>query len=192
MDQLLQCAKNYELLLDYKYHFVIGRKGVHHDFELTFQKTDFHHLAGLHKLTDKRILQHNARNTIFDWILKGKINLEFLKSSYHYEKMNDRLSALVNLGKLLDSDHLIFKYNENVRVSSAIKSEYLLEGCINEMTLFLFLGCRNDKDLSNQMCRSFFPKDKIDYSVGQPLYTLLKKEKFCISDGSIVSSYERK
>ncbi|MBR0100080.1 MAG: hypothetical protein IJJ71_11600 [Treponema sp.] len=64
VDLLLQCAKNYEQLLNCKYHFVIGRKGVLYDFELTFQKTDFHHLAGLHKLTDKRILQHNARNTI--------------------------------------------------------------------------------------------------------------------------------
>lgn len=109
---LLQCTKNFEKLLDIKYHFEIARKGVIHNFDLTFQKTDFHHIAGLHKLTDKRKLQHDSREKIFDDILQGKITQQFIESSSHYSEMNDRLSALINLEALLDSDNLIFKYGE--------------------------------------------------------------------------------
>jgi len=187
---LFQCTKNFEKLLDIKYHFEIARKGVIHTFDLTFQKTDFHHLAGLHKLTDKRTLQHNSREKIFNEILEGKITQQFIESSSHYSEISDRLSALINLETLLDSDNLIFKYNENVRLSSNIKAEFLLEGFISNLTLFLFLGSRDTKT-ENQQCRSFFPKSKIDYSIGQPKYTLLRKTKTKISTGEILLKYEK-
>ncbi|MCR5125487.1 MAG: hypothetical protein K6B43_09870 [Treponema sp.] len=177
MDLLLQCAKNFENLLTCKYHFIIGRKGVQREFFITFQKKDFHHIAGLHKLTDKRSLQHGSREELFDEIIQGKFDINFLKSSFHFEEMSDRLEALVNLEKLLDSENLVFKYNENVRASSSIKAAYLLEGTLNGQTLFLFLDCRSDSMPKEQVCRSFFPKSRIDYSIGQPRYTLLKKEK---------------
>lgn len=41
------------------------------------------------------------------------------------------------------------------------------------------------------LCRTFFPKSKIDYSFGQPKYTLLRKEKIRITDGEVVFSYKR-
>lgn len=191
LDLLFQCAKNYEHLLNFKYHFVIARKGVMHEFFLTFQKSDFHHLAGLHKLTDKMSLQHGSREKLFDKILNEEFSIQFLKSSFHYMEMQERLESLVNLELLLDSENLIFKYNENVRLSSKIKSEYLLESCIDSKTLFLFLGARDSKKENEQSCRSFFPKSKIDYSIGQPKYTLLKKEKINVLDDTIVTSYIR-
>lgn len=163
-----------------------------HEFFLTFQKSDFHHIAGLHKLTDKMSLQHGSREKLFDKILNEEFSIQFLESSFHYKEMQERLEALINLERLLDSENLIFKYNENVRLSSQIKSDYLLEGCIDSKTLFLFLGSRNSKKEDEQSCHSFFPKSKIDYSIGQPRYTLLKKEKINITDNAIVNSYQRK
>ena len=191
LDFLHQCAQNFNRLLDFSYYFVIARKGIQREFRISFHKTDFHHLAGLHKLTDKRRLQHGSRETLFDRILQGEFDTSFLESSFHFDEMKERLAALVNLEKLLDSENLIFKYNENVRICSSIKSDYLLEGDIDDQTLFLFLGERFDDNPIEQVCRSFFPKSKIDYSVGQPRYTLLKKEKISISDGLVLSSYER-
>ena len=192
LDFLLQCAKSYENLLNYKYHFVIARKGVCREFSIIFQKSDFHHLAGLHKLTDKRSLQHGSREVLFNSILQSKYDMNYLQSSFHFDEMKDRLFALDNLEKLLDSENLVFKYNENVRVSSSIKSDYLIEGEVNSQTLFLFLASR-EKSLENeQICRSFFPKSNIDYSIGQPNYTLLKKEKIRIDNSTVVFTYERK
>ena len=40
-------------------------------------------------------------------------------------------------------------------------------------------------------CRSFFPKDKKDYTVGQPQFTLLFKEKITVSTGEKVIQYDR-
>jgi hypothetical protein len=52
MDKLFECAKCYENLLDKKYHMIVGRKGKAVEIVLTFEAADFHHLIGLHKLSD--------------------------------------------------------------------------------------------------------------------------------------------
>lgn len=191
LDLLLKCAKNYEKLLDFEYHFVIARKGIHREFTLNFQKSDFHHIAGLHKLTDTRQVLRGTRESIFDTILQGEILQKLIEESDLYSEMSARLDPLCHLEEILDSEHLIFKYNENVRVYSQIKSDFLIEGFLEEQSLYLFLGSRSENDMEKQMCRTFFPKTNIDYSCGQPRYTLLKKEKIRISDGTVLYSYSR-
>lgn len=52
MDLLKKCALNFEKILAYQYHFVVGRKGISREFLLNFDEADFHHLVGLHKLRD--------------------------------------------------------------------------------------------------------------------------------------------
>jgi hypothetical protein len=52
MDIIQECAFAFQKLLSYEYHFVIGRKGKMKEFYLNFNKADFHHLVGLHKLKD--------------------------------------------------------------------------------------------------------------------------------------------
>ncbi|WP_294430074.1 PBECR4 domain-containing protein [uncultured Treponema sp.] len=190
MDLLLQCAKNYEKLLDFSYHFVIARKGIKKEFSLTFQKSDFHHVAGLHKLRDIFAAQRGSREELFNDILNGSITQALIEKSEFYADVTARLEPLCHLEEFLDSNQLIFKYNENVRIYSQIKAEYLLEGILDAHTLYLFLGSR-EKLEEKQMCRTFFPKTTIDYSCGQPRYTLLKKEKIRISDGTVVYSYSK-
>ena len=191
MDLLLQCARNYEKLLDISYHFTIARKGLVREFFLSFQKSDFHHIVGLHKLTDTRQVLRGTRENIFDKILENEIPQNLIEESEFYFNMSQRLNYLCHLEEILDSEQLIFKYNENVRVFSQIKSEFLLEGTFAERIVYLFLGSRNGYDDIQQMCRTFFPKTNIDYSIGQPRYTLLKKEKIRISDGKVLSEYKR-
>lgn len=73
MDLLQQCARNFEKLLPYQYHMIVGRKGKTLDFTITFDPADFHHLAGLHKLKDNVRFQTGKRSDILKDILEGKL-----------------------------------------------------------------------------------------------------------------------
>ena len=76
VDSLQKCAKAFDQLTRYQYHFVIGRKGQTLKFTVSFDPSDFHHLAGLHKLKDNVRLQTGQRSTIFRDVLDGKYPFE--------------------------------------------------------------------------------------------------------------------
>lgn len=190
MDLIQACATTFQSLLIYEYHFIIGRKGKLKEFYLTFNKADFHHLLGLHKLKDIAQIQQGMREKIFDKIISGKITNELIKKSTYYEQMKGRIVPLIGLEEMLDGNNIIFRYNEKVQKFSLIKADYLLKGTANEIPTFLFLGKRND-DEKEQMCRTFFRTDDIDYTEGQPQYTLLKKEKRNLITGEVIVQYDR-
>lgn len=108
MDLLKKCAIGFNLLLRYKYHFVLGRKGKLKEFTISFEKSDFHHLAGLHKLKDNAKIQQGKRTDIFDSILTGEITLEQIQKSQFYNEMKERLEPLCLLEEFLDNNELIF------------------------------------------------------------------------------------
>lgn len=190
MDLLQGATTAFQKLLEYEYHFVLGRKGQTRDFYLNFDKGDFHHLAGLHKLKDIAQIQQGMREKIFNQILEGKITLSLIEKSEYYAQMKDRIFPLMDLEKLLDDNQLIFRYNEKVHKFSLIKADYLLEGCANKIPSFLFLGNRNCNE-KEQMCRTFFRVGDKDYAQGQPQYTLLKKEKKHLPTGNVIIQYDR-
>ena len=190
MDLLCECALAFQKLLDYEYNFVIGRKGQRREFSLTFEKSDFHHLLGLHKLKDIQQLQRGMREKIFDSIICGEITQELIQKSAYYLQMNQRISPLAGLEKMLDDNNIIFRYNEKVHKFSLIKADYLLEGQAEEIPSFLFLGKR-DNDERRQMCRTFFVKQDMDYTIGQAQYTLLRKVKTNLLSGEVVVQYNR-
>lgn len=189
MELIKDCAKAFNQLLFYEYHFVIGRKGKSKEFILGFDKADFHHLAGLHKLRDNVKIQTRKRSDIFDEILSGEIKQEQIEKSAFYQEMSLRLEPLCHLEKFLDDNHLIFRYNEKVHKYSLIKADYLLENEYFDMIVYLFLGARSDE--KEQMCRTFFPKKDKDYSIGQAQYTLLKKEKINVINREVEVQYNR-
>ena len=190
MDLVQKCALAFNELLVYEYHFVIGRKGKIKEFYLSFDKTDFHHLAGLHKLKDIAQIQKGARSKIFESIIKGEISTELVAKSVYYEQMRDRIVLLTGLEKMLDNNQMIFRYNEKVHKFSLIKADYLLEGKANSIPAYLFLGKRNH-DEKEQMCRTFFSVGDKDYTQGQPCYTLLKKEKKNLLTGEVIVQYNK-
>lgn len=55
--------------------------------------------------------------------------------------------------------------------------------------VYLFLAQRANAE--TQVCRSFFPKQQLDYTAGQPRYTLLKKEKTDTRTGAVTVQYDR-
>ncbi len=175
MDLLMKCASNFQKLMDYEYRFILGRKGQLQDITLGFSNTDFHHLAGLHKLKDIDLARLN-RNIVFQQILNGNITYSTLLKSQSLPEIQSRLNTLPYLESLLDGNQLFYKYNKKVFPHSSIQSEFLLklgDGIILNLS-FLFVD-HAKKDV--YFCRSFFPMEQTDYSKRQMQYTLLKKEK---------------
>lgn len=134
-------------LTRYQYHFVIGRKGQTLKFTVSFDPSDFHHLAGLHKLKDNVRLQTGQRSTIFRDVLDGKYPFEQIKHSAYFREMEQRLTPLAHLEEFLDSNEIIFRYNEKANRFSAIRADYLLlnerDTCISIIFSFSFADLFN-------------------------------------------------
>lgn len=188
MDKLLECAKSFEVLLDKKYHIIIGRKGKSVDLEITFEAVDFHHLMGLHKLKDVEALS-GKREKVFRDILAGRISISNIGNSSYFDQIAKRIEFFADLEDILDANNLVFKYNEKAHSFSLIQAEYLLSTPYKANEIYIFLDKKsNGKQF---FCRSFFPKESKDYTIGQPTYTLLFKEKITISTGEREIQYDR-
>ena len=135
MDVLKKCASAFRNLMRYEYHFIVGRKGKQREFTLNFDESDFHHLAGLHKIKDNAKLQYGKRSDVLDAILNDEIDMHQLRKSSFFNSMQMRLEPLAHLEEILDDNQLIFHYNEKIHKYSVIKADYLLEnnylgGCV--------------------------------------------------------------
>ena len=188
MDHLLECAEAFEQLLDVQYHIVLGRKNRLTELTLRFDPTEFNHLVGLHKLRDLRLARGN-RETIFHQILSKTICMEDIKKSRYFPEIQDHMCFFDKIEYLLDSNKTIFRYNEKLQTFSMIEAEYLLSTPYKEMDIYIFLD-RNIEQ-GHFFCRSFFQKGEKDYTKGQAVYTLLKKEKTIVSTGKTVVQYDR-
>lgn len=189
MDLLTICAYNFQKLMAYEYRFTLGRKGQLTEIALRFSDSDFHHLAGLHKLKDTGIARAN-RSTVFQQILNGRITYNTVTKSLFLPKIQSRLDSLPHLESLLDGNQIVFRYNKKIYPYSAIESEFLLkmgDGIILGIT-FLFL---DQSEQGVYFCRSFFPMEGTDYTKGQMQYTLLKKEKCNLKTGQTLVLYDR-
>ena len=188
MDGLLACAKAFEKLLDIKYHIVIGRKGKTVDLTVTFEAVDFHHLAGLHKLHDLR-LSRASREKVFYQILSGDITLDDIKKSRYFCNIQKRLEPFCKIESFFDQNNLIFRYNKKLQAFSLIEAEYLLSTPYEHTDVYIFLDQKDNA--GTFFCRSFFPKEEKDYTKGQAVYTLLKKEKIHILTDVVETQYDR-
>lgn len=189
MDLLLKCASVFERLTAYQYRFTLGRKGNLTEIVLGFGETDFHHLAGLHKLKDINIAREN-RQAVFHNILAKRITYQTIEKSAFFNESHVRLNAFQFIEELLDGEHLIFRFNKKTFPFSAIEGDFLLklgDGTALDIS-FLFL---NQDDCGVYFCRSFFPIEQTDYSKNQMQYTLLKKEKINRSTGAVTVQYDR-
>lgn len=88
---------------------------------------------------------------------------------------------------LLDSNQSIFRYNKSLRYFSMIEATYLLSTPYQNTDIYIFLDHKEE----SFFCRSFFPKEDADYTKGQPIYTLLKKEKINLSTGNVITQCNR-
>lgn len=189
MDLLQQCAQAFDSLIPYQYHITVGRKGKTLTFTITFDRSDFHHLAGLHKLRDNVRFQTGKRSDIMQGILVGRLTLSHAQRSAFFNEMESRLLPLTELENFLDNNNIIFRYNSKANTFSAIQANYLLQNDFKGTPVYLFLAQRSGEE--TQVCHTFFPKTSKDYTQGQPQYTLLKKEKRNMITGETVIQYDR-
>jgi len=188
MDKLMTCAIAYQNLLDVSYRCIIGRKGKLKEFTLIFDMYHFHHLAGLHKLSDIPKIRGN-RERVFKNILLGELTYDDISESKDFQSIQSRLDYLHELENFMDSNSIIFNYDKRNNPSSRIEAAYLLQNAVDSEILYFFI----DKDdySNNFMGKSFFPKGHIDFTIAQPRWTLLFKEKIDRSNKKNIIQYDK-
>jgi len=173
MHNIYDCVDSFSSLLDTEYRMILGRKGVSVSLHITFNKKDCFHLMGLQYLVDRPQLNRD-RGKIFDEIKERKITTEQVETSNFYNKIFERIDRLPDLERYFDSNDTIFKYNEKKNAFSMIQAEYLMQNKTEKGNVYIFLGKSKE---NKYFCRSFFPKEKKDYTKNQASWTLLYKEK---------------
>lgn len=116
--------------MDKKYVFEV-EGGI--TFSIEFQKGNFHHLLGLHKLTDKQILNtKDSRNDpveIYEKILSGEITPGFVEQSANYYKIENRIKYFEKIFDTLDKNKckIIIDFDSSkIENCSLKKTKYIL------------------------------------------------------------------
>ena len=164
MDEIQKAARAFERLLNLNtsYKIIAGKKGKLYTVNLFFEKSNFFHLAGLHYLKDLPDVIKSKREDVFDNIINGQITDNYLSKSTEYVKIKDRITSLSNLEGIIDSDKVIFKFYSKFNFRSVIEADYLLCSRVGIKDVYIFLD--KDKLSETHFCRSFFPKEKHDYT----------------------------
>ena len=178
MGLFLEAAKSWKSLQNTSYTFIIGHKKTAETIHLRFRPVDFDHLSGIHKADDIDFKLH--RNTfrgekLVDAVISGKLDDGLIEKSMHWVQISDRLSDIICLEKILDSDFRIYRFNPcKLGFYSDIKANYLIYNEQYQMGIFLFI----DRDHHVDYCKSIFSKDDRDYTTNQTKWTMLKKIKY--------------
>ena len=186
LNPLIISAKAYRRLFNIEYHFVISRKQKAVDIFLSFEKNDFKHLSGLHKL--KGINQtREASEKVFDLALTGRLTNDAILKSPNYNEIHNRLVGFAFLEQMIDNDSIVFKYNNNAIKSSVITADYMIEGkVLGDITAYCFLNLRKDNMYKP---KSFFLREHINYANGQSKCTVLLKEKHYINTDNTIQLF---
>lgn len=114
---------------------------------------------------------------------------DLLPVKYHIIIGRKGKSPFQKIEALFDKNDLVFRYNRKLQALSLIEAEYLLSTPHEYTDVYIFLDKKDEA--GNFFCRSFFPKEDRDYTKGQAVYTLLKKEKINIDTGTVQIQYDR-
>ena len=187
MDKLKECAMAFLKLCNVRYRCIIGRKGKKREIILSFSPYEFLHLSGLNKLSDKPFIRGN-RERIFKNILSDMISFSMVSSSKDFHIISNRLIYLCRLEEFLDSNTIIFSYDKRNSKSSRIDAKYLLQNSLDDEIAYYFISDNNYNDTLIGV--SFFLKDEVDYTIAQPRWTLLYKEKLFCDTGKTEVHYD--
>ena len=143
MDKLKICADAFNKLFDIEYRCIIGRKSKTREFLLLFDAYHFHHLLGLHKLSDMPELRKN-RERVFKEIIAGKLMYEIIRQSIDFPIIESRLDYLYRLEEFMDSNDIIFNYDKRNDPSTKIDAVYLLQNEIDGNTTYFFIDRNKD------------------------------------------------
>lgn len=187
---LQSISEAYQKLLDYKYRVVIGKKGKTEEFYIIFDKDEFHHLVGLHKLVDKTEFATKKASDIFEKCLNGDYKNEYYMSSVYISQSLSRIPVIMNYDKIMQNPNKYYRFRKYN--GSHIKFDYFLE--FNEEVFgnagYIFL-----KELKRHRTQyitiSCFIRDEnyLDYSKEQIKYSLMLIEREIVSTSEKVELY---
>lgn len=190
MSTLLDSAIAYKELLNIEYKIILGRKGRLTEFYIHFKKENFFHLIGLQNLRDINFPTKN-KEEIFDLILNETITYDLISKSCFFNSIHSRrLEPFIDIISILDNNNLVFKYNRGAYSWSNIECKYILENLQYDDPIFIFID-EDNKDKKKMYCRSFFKKDKTDFTERNTNMALLYKEKINKKIGISIVQYDR-
>ena len=198
-ETILNCARSYAKLIGTQYIIHIGRGGKHSAFIILIEKEDFHHLMGLHYLSDR--FERRNRERIFDDILSSEQYRAWLSTSEMWNHdLEMRVACTSVLPDILDDNGTIIRYNpKRLTFYSTIKSEYLFSHTDYELPdlsenpispsnrksdIYLFIDKREYSEY--RFCKSIFPKKDRDFTESQAIWHLLYKEKIAPDKSSSI------
>ena len=115
MSNILDAAKTFEKLQEIQYEFVLAKKNKSITLNISFEKYQFHHLAGLQYLRDIESLNKD-REKVFNEILSNKISVSEIEASDNFSKVSARIHFLAELENIFDSNDTVFKYDPNLNI----------------------------------------------------------------------------
>lgn len=178
MDNIYECANNFNKMLNTKYVFAISSNRKVKTIVLDFMKEDFRHASGLRYVDDISI--ENNPGKLVDSILNGHLTDTMLDKSRKYKairpeggNVEERVSEFRYLEEYLDKSDIIkiFKVQE---FGSSIEAEYFIEASNynRHSTVYIFIRKRMEND--NYVVVSFFKKHNT-YKGGKAYW--MSKEK---------------
>lgn len=121
-----KAAQTYLSLSGYEYHYIVGRGGKTKEIRLRFDKKEFFHICGLHKLTGIAQLDQKNRKHFFEDLEAGIITDELCRKSKNYAGITDRILLVEQLDRFLDSNDFVFKYTRGIE-GFELTADYTLQ-----------------------------------------------------------------
>lgn len=108
-------AREYEKLLNTEYVLTVrkNRNSNPQVIRLRFDKSDFHHICGLHKLATAPQLRTEASQAVFEKIISRVYEDQMFEKDPDYSKIEGRIALITDLVSFLESDNTVLKINWN-------------------------------------------------------------------------------
>ncbi len=200
--EVITALRKYNSILDTEYELVLGRKGKSKALTVTFDKTCWFHVGGIHYLDDIDINQNRRSvETFYDEIMDGLITEDYFKKSKRYQDITDRLELLSRLDEIIEGlDNkavCIYDFSKaRTKFYTTIDGNYLIldfRSTDNPINLFLVFEKIDDSTVK-PMSAFYSSTDQrtgkpLNYTEGQMKYTVLKSIKKNKLSGTIEEIY---
>lgn len=169
-----KAVSRFRLCTNKEVKIVISKKKQYKNICIDFHDSDFFHLAGLHKLKDKRNLLKGSKSRIFDNLINDNSLSEKLKTSKYYSDIEDRLLMVSDLQNILQkcNNIKVFSYKKNAAGFSKIEADYTIKFMYKQKQCYLFLNERNN---NFYVCCSLIKEDR-NFTLFNNQYKLEKVE----------------
>lgn len=176
-DYLYQAAQVWKRLCLIQYELVYGKKKSLYEINLSFDPTEFYHLAGFQYLKDLSLLKMSSKKML-EAVINRKITQQQVEHGQQYKDMVEpRLIALIYLEQCLDSDFLLYTYRKDFySFYTSIAADYLIAS-ETPLSSFAFIIKDGGNMRCDFVCCSTFAEGKRNYRQNQRQCSLLKKVK---------------